>query len=61
MTKKYTIYDGDTNTIIFETDDIVELNYYKDYNLEYSNLLYVHHDEDMVILYCENYVIYMKL
>ena len=32
MTKKYTIYDNDTNTVLFESDNMFEVNNFIDFD-----------------------------
>lgn len=61
MTKKYTIYDNDTNTLLFESDDIFEVNNFIDYNLESGELLHLHKENDIFIMYLTTYTIYMKM
>lgn len=60
MTKKYTIYDN-KNEIIFESDDMFEVNHFIEYNLESSDLLYLHKENNIFIMYFVNYTIYMKM
>ena len=50
MKKKYTIYDNETNTIIFESDDLFKVNEFIDYNLEASELLHLHRENDIFIM-----------
>jgi len=61
MTKKYTIYDNDTNTLLFESDDIFEVNNFIDYNLESGELLHLHKENNIFIMYLTTYTIYMKM
>ena len=61
MTKKYTIYDNDTNTLLFESDDMFEVNNFIDYNLESGELLHLHKENDIFIMYLTTYTIYMKM
>lgn len=61
MTKKYTIYDNDTNTILFESDNMFEVNNFIDYNLESGELLHLHKENDIFIMYLTTYTIYMKM
>ena len=61
MTKKYTIYDNDTNTLLFESDDMFEVNNFIDYNLESGELLHLHKENDIFIMYFTTYTIYMKM
>lgn len=58
--KKYTIYDN-YNNILFENDDIFEVNNFIDYNLESSELLHLHKENDLFIMYFKNYTIFMKM
>lgn len=61
MIKKYTIYDNNTNTMIFESDDMFAVNNFIDYNLESGELLHLHRENDMFIMYLTTYTIYMKM
>lgn len=61
MTKKYTIYDNDTNTILFESDNMFEVNNFIDYDLESGELLHLHKENDIFIMYLTTYTIYMKM
>lgn len=61
MTKKYTIYDNNTNTVLFESDDMFEVNNFIDYNLESGELLHLHKENDIFIMYLTTYTIYMKM
>jgi len=61
MEKKYTIYDNETNTIIFESDDLFKVNEFIDYNLEASELLHLHKENDIFIMYFMTYTIYMRM
>ena len=61
MTKKYTIYDNNTNTMIFESNDMFEINDFIEYNLESGELIHLHKDDNMIIMYLTTYTIYMKL
>ena len=61
MTKKYTIYDNDTNTLLFESDDMFEVNNFIDYNLESGELLHLHKENDIFIMYLTTYTIYMRM
>lgn len=58
--KKYTIYDN-YNNILFENDDIFEVNNFITYNLESSELLQLHKENDLFIMYFKNYTIFMKM
>ena len=60
MTKKYTIYDN-TNTVLFESDDMFEVNDFIDYNLESGELLHLHKENDIFIMYLTTYTIYMRM
>lgn len=61
MTKKYTIYDNNTNTILFESNDMFEVNNFIDYNLELGELLHLHKENDIFIIYLSTYTIYMRI
>lgn len=61
MTKKYTIYDNDTNTLLFKSDNMFEVNDFIDYNLESGELLHLHKENDIFIMYLTTYTIYMKM
>lgn len=61
MTKKYTIDDNKTNEVIFETDDMDVLNHFLDYNLESSELLHLHRENNLFIMYFHDYTIRMKM
>lgn len=61
MTEKYTIYDNDTNTVLFESDNMFEVNNFIDYNLESGELLHLHKENDIFIMYLTTYTIYMKM
>ena len=61
MTKKYTIDDNKTNKIIFETNDMDVLNHFLDYNLESSELLHLHRENNLFIMYFHDYTIRMKM
>lgn len=61
MKKKYTIYDNETNTIIFESDDLFKVNEFIDYNIGFSQLLHLHKENDIFIMYFMVYTIYMRM
>lgn len=61
MTKKYTIYDNNTNTVLFESNDMFEVNNFIDYNLESGELLHLHKENDIFVMYLTTYTIYMKM
>lgn len=61
MNKKYSIYDNDTNTVLFESDNMFEVNNFIDYNLESGELLHLHKENDIFIMYLTTYTIYMKM
>jgi len=61
MTKKYSIYDNDTNTLLFESDNMFEVNNFIDYNLESGELLHLHKENDIFIMYLTTYTIYMRM
>jgi len=60
MNKKYTIYDN-TNTVLFESDDMFEVNNFIDYNLESGELLHLHKENNIFIMYLTTYTIYMRM
>jgi len=60
MEKKYTIYDNETNTIIFESNDLFKVNNFINYNLEASELLRLHKKNNFFIMYFMTYTIYMR-
>ena len=45
----------------FETDDMDVLNHFLDYNLESSELLHLHRENDLFIMYFHDYTIRMKM
>ena len=58
--KKFTIYDNENN-VLFETDDMDEMNHFIDYNLESSELLHLHRENNLFIMYFHNYTIFYKI
>ena len=58
--KKFTIYDNE-NSVLFETDDMDEMNHFIDYNLESSELLHLHRENNLFIMYFHNYTIFYKI
>lgn len=59
--KKYRIYDNTNNILLFESDDMYEVNDFIDYNLESGELLHLHKENDLFIMYLTTYTIYMKM
>lgn len=60
MTKKYTIYDNDTNTVLFESDDKDSVDLFLAINSSGSIEMW-HKENNIFIMYFENYTIYMKM
>ena len=58
--KKFMIYDNENN-VLFETDDINELNHFIDYNLELGELLHLHRDNYLFIMFFHNCNIFYKI
>ena len=58
--KKFTIYDNENN-VLFETNDMNEINHFIDYNLESSELLHLHRENNLFIMYFHNYTIFYKI
>ena len=45
--KNWTIYDNNNN-ILFETNDMMEMNHFIEYNLESSELLHLHRENKYI-------------
>ena len=58
--KNWTIYDNNNN-ILFETNDMMEMNHFVEYNLESSELLHLHRENNLFIMYFHNYTIFYRI